>query len=435
MTIDLSILICSTHTRANNFGRAIQKQVWEQYAELPESYQDRIEILMLTDNKKMMLGHKRNVMVDMAQGRYVQFLDDDDRIAPDMFRAVLDATCDDADVITFLAEVSLNGDTPKICRYSKDFAYDENTQHGYNRLPNHICCTKTELAQRVSYPNIPYGEDNGYAKLLHPLLSTETHIDRVLYFYDYNIETTEAQEHLRNRLRSRQHQQPIVDVVILSNGATDDLRRSTQRTIDTCLSGASSLPIEIVVLEGVEGIGYDRAGVVHMPSAFNYNGFANFGARRGSAGWIMIANNDLIFHDGWLHSLLAAQYPLVSPKCPYDERQSEFVENTTGAITGRHLSGWCFMIKRELWEHIDGFDESVSFWCSDDALIEQVLELGIEPMIVPGATVEHVQSATLKAQPDQDELTWKQLDIFIKKYGKHRLQTHPEYLRWKGANV
>ena len=78
--IDLSVLICSTHTRSTTFGPAIQKQVFDQLAGLPAEYQERIEILMLTDNKKQMLGHKRNTMVDMAQGAYVQFVDDDDRI-------------------------------------------------------------------------------------------------------------------------------------------------------------------------------------------------------------------------------------------------------------------------------------------------------------------------------------------------------------------
>jgi hypothetical protein len=38
---------------------------------------------------------------------------------------------------------------------------------------------------------------------------------------------------------------------------------------------------------------------------------------------------------------------------------------------------------------------------------------------------------TSKTQPHNDDLTWKQIDIFAAKYGGHRLQTHPEYLRWK----
>ena len=431
--IDLSVLICSTHTRAETFGPAIQRQVWPQYLALPPEQQARIEILMLTDTKTMMLGHKRNTMVDMAQGRYVQFVDDDDRIEPDMFAAILEATKSDADVITFLAAVSLNGKPAKTCRYSKDFTADRNTMRGYERIPNHICAIKRDLARAVSFPNVLYGEDAGFSKLLHPLLTSEHHIPRVLYHYDYNVDTTETQQHLRNRSRNR-GLDPLVDVVILSNATTPALRKSTQTTIDTCVAGANSLPLGITVLEQQPNIVYKRAATLPTPGAFNYNQFGNVGAARGSAPWIMLANNDLIFHDGWLHNLIAANHPVVSPKCPRDQRQTEFVDNTCGDITGRHLSGWCFMIARELWERIGGFDESVTFWCSDDIVIEQLRTLGVQPMIVPSAIVEHAQSATLKNRVDHGDLTWKQLDIFIHKFGGHRLDTHPEYVRWKARN-
>jgi GT2 family glycosyltransferase len=430
--IDLSILVCSTHTRWEGFGQEIQRQLWGQYAQLPEDYQSRVEIVMLTDNKKMMLGHKRNVMVGLAQGRYVQFVDDDDRIEPDMIRTVLDATDADRDVITFLALVSLNGQTPKTCRYSLRYTEDRNTDTGYERMPNHICAVKRDLATRVSFPHLPYGEDSGYAKLLRPLLRTETYIDRVLYHYDYNLATTETQQHLRNRpTHAREGISPVVDIVILSNAATTDLRMLTQATVDTCRAGSNGLPVGIAVLEQQPGVVHKRCATIWMDEPFHYNRFANFGARRGSADWILIANNDLLFHDGWLHQLIAADHPLVSPKCPRDSRQAAFTENTVGDITGQHLSGWCFMVSRGLWDSMGGFDEAVSFWCSDDVVIEQAKAQGVKPMIVPAAVVEHIQSVTLNTHPHRDDLTWKQVDIFAAKYGGHRLQTHPEYLRWK----
>ena len=431
--IDLSVLICSTHTRSTTFGPAIQKQVWDQLAALPPEDQGRIEVLLLVDNKSMMLGHKRNTMVDMAQGKYVQFVDDDDRIAPDMFRSVLDATDSNADVITFLAAVSLNGNRPKTCHYSLEYTEDRNTQHGYERIPNHICAIRRDLARQVSYPHLAYGEDSGYSRLLRPLLMTEHHIDRVLYFYDYCLETTEAQAHLRNRSRERPYLQPLVDVVILSNAMTLGLQMMTQRTIDTCVGGANGLPLGVTVLEQCPNVVYKRSATLEMRGAFNYNKFANFGASRGSADWILVANNDLIFRDGWLHGLLAANHPLVSPKCPRDERQCEFEQNTIGGVTGKHLSGWCFMISRDLWDRMGGFDDSVTFWCSDDVVIEQAAELGVQPMIVPLSVVEHDQSSTLKEQStsERDKLTWAQLDKFIAKYGSHRMQDNPDFLRWK----
>lgn len=195
--IDLSVLVCTTYTRYKTFGRSIQEQLWPQFEALSVQQRERVQVLILNDDKSMMLGEKRNAMVAVAKGRYVVFVDDDDRIASDYIATILEATSSDADVITFPVAVSLNGEPPKTCYYSKDFSQDRNLADRYERLPNHICCTRRELALAAQFPDIPYGEDSGYSKSLHPLLRTEHRIDRVLYFYDYSSATTEAQLHHR----------------------------------------------------------------------------------------------------------------------------------------------------------------------------------------------------------------------------------------------
>lgn len=427
--IDLSVLICSTHTRWQTFGRKIQEQIWGQYALLSPEAQEGIEILMLTDNKAMMLGQKRNVMVDAAQGRYVVFVDDDDRLEPDYLANLLDACCSDADVITFLVSVSLNGGTPKVCRYSREFRKDRNLPTGYERLPNHICAVKRELASKVSFPSVAYGEDAAYSKLLLPLLETEHHIPRVLYHYDYDSASTETQQPRKGKPRKRLGP-PIVDVIILSKANSPKARKMTQTAIDTCISGANSLPVNVIVAEQGRAR-YANAQVFYPSGQFNYNAFANLGASRGSAPWIMVANNDLLFTDGWLHALLAANHPIVSPKNPTDSRQRHITENTAGYNNAEHLSGWCFMLRRELWEQMGGFDQDVTFWCSDDVVIEQAKALGVPPMMVPGSTVKHLTSVTLKQATNRDDLTWANVEIFNKKYNRQKFHDDPRYAQWK----
>jgi hypothetical protein len=92
------------------------------------------------------------------------------------------------------------------------------------------------------------------------------------------------------------------------------------------------------------------------------------------------------------------------------------------------------MIDRNVWEDMGGFDDCVSFWCSDDVVIQQAKEFGIEPMLVPDSVVTHEVSQTLKASTTPDELTWGQLHIFIQKYGHHDLELHPAYQEWKKTN-
>lgn len=434
--IALSILVCSVHTRYDTFLPKIQKQLYDQYNALSNDDQERVEIMILTDNKKMMLGHKRNKMIELAQGKYVVFVDDDDRIADDYIQQLLDATDSDADSIVFKAEVRLNGDSPKICHYSKDVRADFNNASGYHRIPNHICCIKKEVSLKSSFPNVLYGEDAGYGKVLLPHLKTEHKIDKVLYYYDYNSDTTETQAWRYNRTEPRPLK-PVVDVVILSKATDRQTIRMTQNAIDTCFYSTNGLPVNITVVENGDRIRYARATTIHKSEAFNYNAFANEAAALGSAEWIMVANNDLTFKDGWLHHLIAAENDLVSPHEPNDPRQQDITENTLGDVCGKHFSGWCFMIKRKLWEDIGRFDTDVSFWCSDDVVIEQVKAKDVMPMLVKDAIVEHSASKTLNSPStkNRDDLTWRNVHIFNTKYGKDKFADRPEYQAWIRRNV
>lgn len=428
----LSILIPSVSSRRNTFLPTSLDMLYGQLELLSDIQQKEVEILYLVDNKTMMLGHKRNCLIDISQGKYITFVDDDDRISDDYITELLTAIETDADAINFDVSVSLNGEEPKITKYSKDYPNDYNTDDNYFRLPNHICCIKREVSLNTTFPNIAYAEDSAYSKLLRQHIKTEYQINKVLYYYDFNSDTTETQQHLKNKIRTRQLK-PIVDVIILANAKTPQLEAMTNNTILSCLSGANELPINIIVIEQNENVKYPNATTIHKTGDFNYNGSANFGAQRGSSEWIMIANNDLIFKNGWLHSLLAAGHPLVSPKHSRHPRQKDIIENTEGVDCGTHFSGWCFMIKRELWKVMGGFDECVNFWFSDNCVIEQVLKLGVTPMLVPSSIVEHLVSTTLKGLGinEQDDFTWAQCDIFNQKYGKDLFNDNHGYKLWK----
>ena len=186
----LSILVCSTQNRYDTFLPKVLKELFAQST-------NEVEILTLIDDKKRMLGTKRNNLVDIAQGDYVAFVDDDDRISKDYISELLKGIETDADIINFVVSVSLNGNASKNCFYDKDYTNDYNDVNTYHRLPNHIMCVKREIAQKVRYKDILKGEDSDYSKRLQPHLKTQHNIDKVLYFYDYNSETTETQQKIK----------------------------------------------------------------------------------------------------------------------------------------------------------------------------------------------------------------------------------------------
>lgn len=432
--IKLSILIPSVHTRRNTFLPKIQDEVYRQIDELSEFNKAQVEVITLSDNKKMMLGDKRNLMVEMAQGEYIQFIDDDDKISPDFIKSLLKAIKSEADVITFQVSVSINGAKPKIAHYSKDYQRDYNTPDGYYRIPNHISCVKKEVSLKSSFPSLKYAEDQAYAKLLLQHIKTEHKIERVLYHYDYDDNVTETQfQNMPQHIRKRREIKAIVDVVILSRANDIAMQKMTQKTIDTCIAGANQLPVNVIVIEQVADVSYSDAQTVYHNAPFNYNSFANLGARQGVADWIMIANNDLVFHNGWLHELLIADNEVVSPHERNDPRQRDIKENTKGVVNAKHFSGWCFMMTRSLWNKIGTLDECVSFWFSDDVTIEQVVNQGVYPMVVKKSLVDHLGSTTFKTlgSAKRDDYTWAQADIFNAKYGKNKFHNNQHYQEWK----
>lgn len=416
----LSILVASIISRRNSFLPRILEQLNNQYESLDESDKSQVEILTLIDNKKMMLGDKRNVMIDIAQGEYVVFVDDDDRIADDYIKTLLEATKDQSDVIVFKAEVTINGGEPKICIYSKDFDSDHNTET-YNRLPNHICCIKKSLASLIEFPSVLYGEDSVFAKELKPLLKTQTMIDKILYYYDYNTQTTETQLYARtNRVfkTKKTHIPSILDLVILSNAKDDSFKTLTEQTIKTALENSKGYKINIIVMEQNKDVSYENVNTHHYDYEFNYNKVANDGVRKGNAIYVMIANNDLIFKENWLLELFKTNELVVSPKCPKDPRQVEFKENTRGYDVAKHFSGWCFMLRRSIWEQIGGFDEDFGFWFADNATVKQLKEKGYTPTLAVNSLVEHLGSKTLNtlSLSERKEKTIGQKDKYNLKY-------------------
>lgn len=428
--IKLSILIPSVHTRFDTFLPKIMRKLYEQRDNLSDYDKLSVEILTLIDTKSIMLGDKRNELVNLSSGEYVVFVDDDDDISDCYVKSLLDATKYDKDIIVFDSWVTINGDNGKICHYSVDYVHDYNTDDAYFRLPNHICCVKREYAIKVKFPSVLYGEDSGYSKLLAKEIKSEHKINDILYKYMYNQESTETQMHLKPRRNT-------VDIVILSNAKTERHKSITDNCILSLKANCGIHEVNIIVVEQNKEAKYDGVVVKYMDCEFNYNKFANIGSSLGTSNYIVVANNDVIFCNKWLDNLLSVNYPVVSPKCPNHAKTIGLEGNIKGYECGVHFSGWCFMIQRSIYAEIGGFDEDFSFYCADNAVIEQLKAIDIMPMLVCNSTVVHVGSQTLStlSADKTSELTFGQVYKFNKKYNKDIFCDSPVYNEWVKFNT
>ena len=126
----------------------------------------------------------------MAAGDYIIYIDDDDEVVPDFINEILIGCNSGADTVTYNMEQSTDDKFDRKIVFSLDAG--KNHRHGsfYLYLPNHTCAIKRELALKVEFENINLSEDHKWAEALREYLKTEYHINKVLYYYKFNRQTS-----------------------------------------------------------------------------------------------------------------------------------------------------------------------------------------------------------------------------------------------------
>lgn len=152
-----------------------------------------VEHLIFTDNRRRSIGAKRDALVRMARGKYVAFVDDDDKVRPDYVSSLLAAASGDPDVITFRQFAVVNGLQSEI-----EFRLG-NPNEPFNpggitkRNAWHVCAWRRSLAIQSTFPNSNYGEDWQFAAQLCAIDGLKpAHVDRVLHEYYHDAATTAA---------------------------------------------------------------------------------------------------------------------------------------------------------------------------------------------------------------------------------------------------
>ncbi len=159
---------------------------------------DEVEIISLLDNKKRSIGLKRDALVQLANGEYFAFVDDDDEVYPSYVRRMLAATSSGADVISIRQHATMNGGNKFLVDYGIEYSNEE--AHKKNgtwvdvlRKPFHTCAWKTDIANKHRFPDTSYGEDWHWCKRVLECVKTEHKIREPLLCYHWSQEGTEAE--------------------------------------------------------------------------------------------------------------------------------------------------------------------------------------------------------------------------------------------------
>lgn len=179
MAIRLSILIATMPKRKWKFNRVLN--ILD--SQLPMN--GCVEILW-DDSMQYNIGIKRNKLLERACGDYIVYIDDDDLISKDYVKLILQATEGDPDCIGISGIITTNGKDEKQWHISKEYGTWWEKNGIYYRTPNHISPVKREIAMKIRFPEISYGEDAVYSRNIHPHLKTENIVTSNIYTYKYS---------------------------------------------------------------------------------------------------------------------------------------------------------------------------------------------------------------------------------------------------------
>ena len=154
-----------------------------------------VRILWMGDNRSMSLGIKRLKMYYASiDTEYITFIDDDDDVSNDYVDSLLYAIEQHpVDLINFKM-LYTNGRQQYEVRFGSKLE-NKNYKNYFERTSHTLMCWRWAVIHPKAYSSETFGEDTHYAVEMSPRVQSEFNIDKILYFYNYNRDTS-TQPHL-----------------------------------------------------------------------------------------------------------------------------------------------------------------------------------------------------------------------------------------------
>ena len=186
--IKLTILVPTVPSRINNFYPNMMNSLLKQI----NGRQD-IELIALFDNEQRTIGTKRQEMIDISQGEYITFIDDDDRISDDYISSIMECLYknENVDCVVYNVICCVDNNNKKICKYGIEFEYGDILDGSeWRGKPAHTMVWKSDIIKKHKYSDKKHGEDSEWVSRAWKDIKSQVRIDRVLYYYDANYQTT-----------------------------------------------------------------------------------------------------------------------------------------------------------------------------------------------------------------------------------------------------
>lgn len=220
-----------------------------------------------------------------------------------------------------------------------------------------------------------------------------------------------------------------IDIIILSYAKNEALKNTTLQAIESLLASENPALVKfnIIVIESNKLLApfqYPESKTIYPNQEFGFHKYLNIGIASTQNELICFCNNDLIFHKRWATAVLESisvdptikSFGLFCPKFHFEKTEVEKTPINYGYENGTFFTGWCFLVKREVFKSTGLFDERFKFWFCDDDFRLTLQKHKIKNALIRDARVTHLTSETLANESDYKKTYLKYISFALYKY-------------------
>jgi hypothetical protein len=191
-----------------------------------------------------------------------------------------------------------------------------------------------------------------------------------------------------------------IDVVIVANYSTPELKRMTEECVLSLRQSEKEHSFNITVQE-------DKG------SDFNYNLLLCSGLSKGNGEWVILSNNDCIYHNKFFSMILMAHENGVAESfgCWNPNYHEKYLKKEQshyyGYRTSIEMTGWVIVTTRSILKQINFCSEEnqrVSFFYSDNIYGDLLKKHNIKHALIRNSKVTHLLNQTLKTHSKEKQL-------------------------------
>ena len=287
-------------------------------------------------------------------------------------------------------------------------------------------------------------------------------------FTDFKITSTRAFETIF-KIRYKLEGIPLISIIIPNKDHATDLKRcvtsiiekSTYKNFEIIIVENNSITDDIFSLyEDLKSLD-ERIKVVKYEGAFNYSKVNNFGVSKSNGEYVLLLNNDTeVITVNWLEEMLMyaqrSDVGAVGAKLYYPDMTIQHAGVVIGLgahRTAGHthyklpkenlgymgrlcyaqdvsaVTGACLLVKRTLWDEVNGLDEAFEISLNDVDFCLKLREKGYLNVFTPFAELFHYESASrgLDDTGEKAERYNKESELFRTKWAEVLKKGDPYY--------